>query len=215
MVKNGDENKPIWFDEYGWNASPETLSEAEKNFWRHVTPQQQAQWTVQGIEYARKNWPWAGVISIWYFRQVGDIPPDKAEYYFQMVDPQFVPQPVYDSVKADAMQYPGPASQGTLPTPANPAPTNTTVPAQTTPTSEAAPSATTTITSTQVPTATLTVQVTPTEVLPATTATAVPPAGGTTGNPSLVLYIVGGLLVVGGLAGLGYYFMKNKGPVST
>ena len=73
MVKNGDANKPIWFDEYGWNASPETLPEEEKNYWRHVPLEQQAKWTVDGVRYARKNWPWAGVIAIWYFRQAGSI----------------------------------------------------------------------------------------------------------------------------------------------
>ena len=124
MVKNGDENRPIWFNEYGWNASPETLSDEQKNYWRHVTPQQQASWTIEGIDYARTNWPWAGVVAIWYFRQVGDITPDKAEYYFQMVDPEFVPQPVHDAVKVNASNYPGPAVKE-LPTPVNQQPTPT------------------------------------------------------------------------------------------
>src|SRR5205823_1619485 len=120
MVKNGDDAKQIWFDEYAWNASPETLSDIEKNYWRHVSPEQQAQWTVQGVEYARQNWPWAGVISIWYFRQVGDIQPDKAEYYFAMVNPDFTPNPVYDAVKRDAQKYPGPASSAPTPVPGQP-----------------------------------------------------------------------------------------------
>lgn len=124
MVKNGDSDRSIWLNEYGWNASPESLSEAEKNYWRHVTEAQQAQWTVDGIEYARKHWPWAGAVSIWYFRQVGDIPPDKAEYYFRLVNPDFTTAPVYDAVKADARQYPGPASQPE-PTPAFLQPTPT------------------------------------------------------------------------------------------
>ncbi|MFL5731759.1 MAG: cellulase family glycosylhydrolase, partial [Chloroflexia bacterium] len=134
MVKHGDSARPIWFDEYGWNASPESLSEEEKNYWRHVTLAQQAQWTVEGVRYARRNWPWAGVISVWYFRQVGDIPPDKAEYYFQMVDPEFVPQPVYNSVKVDAgTRYPGPAASP-LPTAVNLPPTPTKASDQPTPT---------------------------------------------------------------------------------
>lgn len=127
MVRNNDDRQ-IWFDEYGWNASPESLPEVEKNYWRHVTPQQQADWTAAGIEYARKNWPWAGVISIWYFRQVGDIPPEKAEYYFAMVNPDFSPQPVYNAAKAAASAFPGPASQPAG-TPIYPPPTPTATPA--------------------------------------------------------------------------------------
>lgn len=201
MVKNGDSATPVWFDEYGWNASPETLSEAEKNYWRHVTPQQQAEWTVQGIEYARKNWPWAGVISIWYFRQVGDIPPDKAEYYFAMVDPDFKPYPVYDAVKTDAAKYPGPVAQGqTLPTPSNPSPTPAVTSAPAEPTGTTVP-----VQGTDTPAAG---EATATPKGPAATASpATPVAGANTG--AVVLYVIGGLLVVGGLAGLGYYFMKR------
>ena len=119
MVKNGDERISLsGSDEYGWNASPGALIRSERRTSGGTSRlEQQAKWTVQGIEYARKNWPWAGVISIWYFRQVGDIPADKAEYYFQMVDPAFVPQPVYNSVKADAMPIPGPASRARRPRP--------------------------------------------------------------------------------------------------
>ncbi|MEO5952991.1 MAG: hypothetical protein ABIQ44_11055, partial [Chloroflexia bacterium] len=117
MVSKGDQDKSIWLNEYAWNASPESLSEAEKNYWRHVSEETQAQWTVQGVDYAKEYWPWVGVISIWYFRQVGDMSPDKAEYYFRMVNPDFTTVPIYDSVKADAMKYPGPVSEGVTPTP--------------------------------------------------------------------------------------------------
>jgi hypothetical protein len=211
MVKNGDRSVPIWFDEYGWNASPETLSEEEKNYWRHVTPQQQAEWTVAGVDYARKNWPWAGVISVWYFRQVGDIPADKAEYYFMMVDPEFVPRPVYNSVKVSASNYPGPALQ-TIPTPANTRPTPTPGPggditptALMTPPTQISP----------VPTVLTTITVVVPQPVPATATpgTPAPPVAGSTGSSALLLYIVGGVLVVAGLAGMGYYFTRaNKSP---
>ncbi len=224
MVSNGDAGKPIWFDEYGWNASPDTLSEEEKNFWRHVTPQQQADWTIQGIEYARKHWPWAGVISIWYFRQVGDIPPDKAEYYFAMVNPDFKPQPIYGAVKKDAARYTSanPPQVGTpIPspvftsTPEPPAATPTTQAVEVTPTfvPATAPITPTSSTASTMP------AITPTEVASATstpasviTATATPGPNAVAGasNSNTMLYVLGGLLVIGGLAGLGYYFMRSK-----
>lgn len=102
MVKYGDTNKAVWFNEYGWNASPATFS-PDKLIWRRVTEQQQADYTTQGIKYARQNWPWAGVVFIWYFRQVGDIPKERSDYYFQMVTPEFEPKPVYNAVKKDAL----------------------------------------------------------------------------------------------------------------
>ncbi len=99
MVKNGDENKSVWFNEYGWNASP---SEITNQPWGSVTPEQQGDYTVRGIEYARQNWPWAGVFTIWYLRQVGDIPNTQSDYYFMLVDPDFVRQPAYLKIQASA-----------------------------------------------------------------------------------------------------------------
>lgn len=214
MVSNGDASRPIWLNEYAWNASPDTLSEEERNYWRHVTPEQQAEWTVQGIEYARQNWPWAGVVLIWYFRQVGDIPPEKAEYYFAMVNPDFTTNPVYESVKAAAANYPGPVAQP-QPRPTNPAATFTPEAAAPTPTAEPA---TPTIQASVSVTATTTSQITPTQSATAATTTQAT-AGPTTtalagassgGNNNTLLFVLGGLLVVAGLAGLGFYFMRSR-----
>ena len=206
MEDNDDADKPVWLNEYAWNASPESLPEEEKNYWRHVTEEQQAEWTVQGIEYARQNWPWAGVISIWYFRQVGDIPPEKAEYYFRMVNPDFTTTPVYEAVKDDAAKYPGPAAQvaGT-PTVAAPTPTTAAAAEPTATTAAGEPTATSASSS---PTASA---ATPTTAAAVPTAT--PEGGavaGASGNNTL-LYVLGGALVIAGLAGLGYYFMRGRG----
>lgn len=101
MERHEDTNKAIWFNEYGWNASPKDMP-AEKLIWRRVTEKQQADWTVQGVAKARKEWPWAGVFLVWYFRQVGDISPDSSEYYFRLVDPDFTPRPVYRAIQKAA-----------------------------------------------------------------------------------------------------------------
>jgi hypothetical protein len=98
MVQNGDASKPIWIHEYGWHAAPATFPE-ELLIWKRVTLEQQAEYTVRGIDWARAHWPWLGVVNIWYFRQAGDIPPDWAAYYFAMVDPEFNPLPVYEAVR--------------------------------------------------------------------------------------------------------------------
>jgi hypothetical protein len=101
MEKNGDAGKAVWFNEYAWNASPKDLTK-EDLIWQRVTEQQQADWTVEGLQRARRDWPWAGVFCTWYFRQVGDIPPTKSEYYFRLVDADFTPRPVYNAVKQAA-----------------------------------------------------------------------------------------------------------------
>jgi len=99
MVDNGDEDKAIWFNEYGWNAAPEVFRE-EDLVWKRVSEEQQAEYTLRGIELARRDWPWAGVFNIWYFRQTGQqYSPDEAAYYFRMVDVDFTPRRVYDAVQ--------------------------------------------------------------------------------------------------------------------
>ncbi|MBN1579510.1 MAG: beta-galactosidase [Anaerolineae bacterium] len=109
MERYGDARKSIWFNEYGWNAAPESFSQ-EALIWKRVTEDEQADFTLRGIEYARQNWPWAGVFNIWYFRQVGDISPQDAGYYFRMVDVDFTPRRVYLAVKdkADQLSKAGP-----------------------------------------------------------------------------------------------------------
>jgi hypothetical protein len=97
MERYGDEGKAIWINEYGWNAAPASFPR-ELLPWERVSETQQAEYTVRGIEWARAHWPWLGVVNIWYFRQVGDVPPDRAAYYFALVDPEFKANPVYDTV---------------------------------------------------------------------------------------------------------------------
>lgn len=111
MEKHGDKNKAIWINEYGWNAAPPDFAK-EDLLWGRVTEQQQAEYTVRGLQFARANWDWVGVINIWYFRQVGDIPPDRADYYFRMVDVDFTPRLVYLRVK-EVATFPQVAQPGT------------------------------------------------------------------------------------------------------
>ncbi|MBN1641595.1 MAG: beta-galactosidase [Anaerolineae bacterium] len=103
MVRYGDADKAVWFNEYAWNAAPASFAQEDLT-WQRVSEEQQAAYTLQGLEYALENWPWAGVFNIWYFRQVGDIPPDQASYYFRMVDVDFIPRRIYFAIKDRAAQ---------------------------------------------------------------------------------------------------------------
>lgn len=101
MERYGDAGQPIWINEYGWNAAPATMDK-DVLLWERVTSEQQAEYTVRGIAWGRQHWNWLGVVNIWYFRQVGDIAPDRPVYYFALVDPEFNPQPVYEALRAAA-----------------------------------------------------------------------------------------------------------------
>ena len=110
MERNGDSAKPVWLNEYAWNAAPSDLPPEEVP-WQRVTEEQQAAYTIDGIRYMRQQWPWLGVVNIWYFRQVGDIPQSKGEFYFRMVDPEFTVRRLYTEVvratEAQRLALPG------------------------------------------------------------------------------------------------------------
>lgn len=109
MERYDDANKAIWFNEFGWNASPESFPK-DKLKWGRVSEEKQAEYALQAIEMARQQWPWAGVFNFWYFRQVGDIPPSQSDYYFRVVDVDFTPRRVYYAIKdaASALTAAGP-----------------------------------------------------------------------------------------------------------
>lgn len=54
--EHGDDQKPIWFTHYGWDAA------------NAVTRQTQADYLVAGIERVRAEWPWTGLIFQWALR---------------------------------------------------------------------------------------------------------------------------------------------------
>ncbi|MBI3913759.1 MAG: hypothetical protein HY327_06185, partial [Chloroflexi bacterium] len=101
MERHNDANKAVWINEYGWNSAPADFADS-KLIWGRVTEQQQADFTLRGIKDARANWQWVGVFNIWYFRQVGDISPERADYYFRMVDVDFTPRLMYTRLKETA-----------------------------------------------------------------------------------------------------------------
>ena len=102
MVEYGRSDAPVWLSAYGWNAAPPDL-EASQSPWRRVEEPQQAAWTIDGVRFGLREWPWIGVFGIWYFRRsFTALGPDDAGYYFRMVDPDFTPRPVYRAVQEAA-----------------------------------------------------------------------------------------------------------------
>ncbi len=94
MVSNGDAAKPIWISEMNSNASPEGIEER----YGRVTLEQQARWAPLAFERIQREWPWAGVTTVWFFKKASDADRQDPSYYFRLVDPDFTPMPVYQSL---------------------------------------------------------------------------------------------------------------------
>jgi hypothetical protein len=85
MVQYGDEEKPIWISEAGWNNVPEHMDDP----YGRVTSDQQARYAVQAYQRAQRDWPWAGVINYWFFKRATDLEKDQPSYYFRLLEPDF------------------------------------------------------------------------------------------------------------------------------
>jgi hypothetical protein len=101
MVANGDAHKSIWISEAAWNAQPEDPSIVTSQYGAFgiVTEEQAARYMPLGYQRAQEEWPWIGNIAYWFFKRADDSERNQAFYYFRMVEPDFTPLPVYDSMK--------------------------------------------------------------------------------------------------------------------
>jgi len=104
MVRHGDANKPIWATELGWNALPQDF--AGPAIYGRVSESYQAIYAAQAYQRAAQEWPWMGVMNYWFLRRPSDAEQDQAWYYFRMLEPDFTPLPVYDTMASLAQQPP-------------------------------------------------------------------------------------------------------------
>jgi hypothetical protein len=102
MVAHGDAHKSIWISEAAWNAQPEDPSIVTSQYGNFgiVTQEQAARYMPLAYQRAQEEWPWIGNISYWFFKRAADYERNQAFYYFRMMEPDFTPLPVYDSMKA-------------------------------------------------------------------------------------------------------------------
>lgn len=98
MVRNGDATKPIWLSEVNWNAVPNDPSIADLNRFGRVTPEQQARYVPMLFGRARREWPWVGVMSVWFFKRPSDAEKNQSWYYFRMVEPDFTTTPLWEAM---------------------------------------------------------------------------------------------------------------------
>lgn len=91
MEANGDEAKPIYITETGWNDHP--------RFAYAVRPAQRIQYTLAMYEYSRR-YPWLETICIWQFRLPA--PTNSYPDYFTLVSTNFDLKPIYEALQAYA-----------------------------------------------------------------------------------------------------------------
>jgi O-antigen ligase len=99
MEKYGDGNKALWAGNWGWNSLPNGWT-GEPSIWGQVSEEEQAQWTVEAVERARREWPWMGLMFLenwqpntypgdprWGFSIAGRPTADAIQTYLQSLNP--------------------------------------------------------------------------------------------------------------------------------
>ena len=96
MLEYGDEDKPVYITETGWNDHP--------RWTRAVRPAQRIQYTLDSYRYAEDNWPWVSQVCQWAFR----FPAPQQGYndYYIFVTPEFAIKPIYEALQAYALDRP-------------------------------------------------------------------------------------------------------------
>jgi hypothetical protein len=103
MVANGDAHKPVWISEAGWNPidAPEVPPDVSgrANF-GVVTREQAAAYMPLAFQRMQEEWSWVGMMSLWFFKRADDSERGQSWAYFRMVEPDFTPLPIYDSLRS-------------------------------------------------------------------------------------------------------------------
>ena len=111
MIRNGDGAKPAWAAEYGWVSIPASRLDRynappapgfPKQWGESVSETDRADYLVKGIERVRREWPWIGVINVWFFRADTNLAKnlDDPTNYFSIVGRDFQPRPAYTRLQS-------------------------------------------------------------------------------------------------------------------
>ncbi len=89
MVRHGDQGKPIWVMEMGWNALPEGWA-GRTSPWGTDAAAKQADRTLRALSRARAEWPWAQVLCLQHYQPAADA--DDPVWGFALIDAQGQPR---------------------------------------------------------------------------------------------------------------------------
>jgi polysaccharide biosynthesis protein PslG len=96
--QNGDSEKPVWLLEFGWTSDHVHPEYA----WYAVSEAQKADNILAAFQYARANWPWMGVMTVWALPDP-TWGPDREEYWWAISNPDGTTRPALDRI-IDAAQ---------------------------------------------------------------------------------------------------------------
>jgi hypothetical protein len=94
--QNGD-TQPVWLMEFGWTSD---LIHPDRT-WYAVSQQQAGASILGAMAYARANWPWIGVMTLWGMPDP-TWTPDREEYWWMVANPDGSPRPALDALIAAA-----------------------------------------------------------------------------------------------------------------
>jgi len=89
MVAHGDDAKPVYVTEAGWNDHPRWVSA--------VRPAQRIEYTIDAYEWAGQHWPWCACVAMWAFRY--PTPTRNYQDYYAFVTTDFEPNVIYLEVQ--------------------------------------------------------------------------------------------------------------------
>ena len=81
-----------------WNAVPDEIPDKR---YGQVSQEQQARYLPMAYERIQQEWPWLGVANTWFLKRATDAweQNGQPEAYFRLLTPDFMPLPVYGSLK--------------------------------------------------------------------------------------------------------------------
>jgi hypothetical protein len=94
--RNGDA-LPVWLMEFGWTSDPIHPDRA----WYAVSEEQKGASILAALRYARANWPWMGIMTLWGMPDP-TWTPDREEYWWMVANPDGSDRPALDDLLAAA-----------------------------------------------------------------------------------------------------------------
>ena len=95
MERYGDGAKQVWLLEFGWTTDQVNPRYA----WYAVTPEQQADYVVRAMRYARDRWsPWIGPMFLWNLVPDPMWPPRHEQYWWSVANADGTPKPAYQAL---------------------------------------------------------------------------------------------------------------------
>jgi polysaccharide biosynthesis protein PslG len=96
MMQVGD-NKPIWATETGYDSNGNAPAGYE--YARTISEAQQADYLTREFAYAKKNWPWMGVMFVWNLNFQAVVPNSDEKWGFGVLNGDYSPRPAYTALQ--------------------------------------------------------------------------------------------------------------------